>query len=186
MNRLLLALPLLLAACDTGPEVKAENASVGEVAEKVRKAGGGAAMTVRPGEWQSDVTLESIEVPGMPPEAATHIKKTMASAVSGHKFCLTPDQVGKPAEDFFAGKDSNCRYETFKMDQGRMAGVMRCDQGGATQKIEFDGSYSPDSYDMRMSTAVEGGKGPGAGMKMAMKIAAKRLGDCQAGSKPTN
>ena len=40
MTKLLLALPLAcLAACNSEPEVKMENASVGEVAREMRKAG---------------------------------------------------------------------------------------------------------------------------------------------------
>ena len=177
MNRLILALPLLvLAACDPTPEVTAENASIGEVAAKVREAGGGK-MLVRPGRWVSDVTLESIDIPGMPPAAAEQIKATMAKAASGHETCLTPEQANRPGEDFFAGKDGNCRYDKFSMDGGKIDGVMRCAAQGSTQVISFNGAYSPDSYDMRMDSKLD--TGPNANpMTMAMRIKSRRVGEC--------
>ena len=180
MKKLVLALPLLMAAgCDRTPKVEAENASIQEVAEKVRDANGGDTMIVRPGQWQSSVELESVEVPGMPPEFATQMKKTMAKVATGHKTCLTAEQVKKPKEDFFAGKGSNCRYDKFSMDDGKMTGTMRCTspQGGGTQLIDFDGTYSPDSYEMRMASSVENASPSGA-MKMVMRVTSKRTGEC--------
>ena len=164
----------LLAGCDAGPEVEADNASIGEVADKVRAAGGDE-LRVRPGKWVSEVALESIDIPGMPPAAAEQIKATMAKAASGHEVCLTADQAKRPGEDFFAGSDGNCRYEKFVMDGGKLNGTMRCGQQGAAQVIRFDGNYSPESYEMSMSSTVDGGASP---MTMAMRVKSRRVGDC--------
>ena len=58
MNKYLPIVPLLfLAACDNSPKVEAENASIEEVAGKVREANGGSAMVVNPGQWLSSVEL---------------------------------------------------------------------------------------------------------------------------------
>jgi hypothetical protein len=180
MRALMLVLPLaMVAACDNTPKVEAENASVEEVADKVRAANEGSAMIVKPGQWESSVTLDSIEVPGMPPEAVAQMKKTMARVATGHKSCLTPEQAKKPKEDFFAGANSNCRYDKFSMDDGKMTGTMRCTnpQGGGTQLIQFDGTYAPEEYQMRMASTVEGAS-PGGAMKMVMRMASKRTGEC--------
>ena len=170
---------LFLVACDNTPKVEAENASIEEVAGKVREANEGKAMIVRPGQWESSVELESIEVPGMPPEAVAQMKKTMARVATGHKSCLTKEQAMKPKEDFFAGANSNCRYDKFSMDDGKMTGTMRCTspQGGGSQLIQFDGTYSPDSYEMRMASTVEGAS-PAGPMKMVMHMTSKRTGEC--------
>lgn len=181
MNKLLFALPLIamIGACDSSPKVEAQNASVEDVAKKVRAANGDEAMVVRPGKWRSNVVLETLDIPGMPPEAAAQIKKTMATQATGNDTCLTPEQARRPKEDFFAGKSSNCRYDKFSMDDGHMSGTMRCAQPSGVQLIQFDGNYAPESYDMHMVSTVEG-SGPGGSMKMAMKISAKRIGDCDA------
>ncbi len=179
MKAYMLVLPLvMLAACDNSPKVEAENASIEEVADKVRAANDGNTMIVRPGKWASDVELESLEIPGMPAEAVAGMKKTMAKVTTGHETCLTPEQAKKPKEDFFAGAGSNCRYDKFSMDDGKMTGTMRCGspQGG-TQIIQFDGTYSPEEYQMRMASTVEGAS-PGGPMKMVMHMSSKRVGEC--------
>jgi hypothetical protein len=70
MNRamLLLSLALPLAACGSKPAVEEKNASVEQVANSVREASHGQAM-IRPGKWQSTMTIEQMDMPGMPPEA---------------------------------------------------------------------------------------------------------------------
>lgn len=180
MRELMLALPLLmLAACNDSPKVEAENASVAEVADKVQEAGRGDALAVRPGQWESSVELESINVPGMPPQAAEQMKKTMASVATGHKSCLTEDQARRPKEDFFAGTESSCRYDSFSMNGGKVTGTMLCTspQGGGTQRIEFDGTYGAEEYRMRMASTVEGAS-PAGPMTMVMNMTSKRVGEC--------
>ena len=54
-----------LAACNKSPEVHENNASVAEVARKVRQAGAGQSF-VRPGLWKSKVTIEQLDMPGVP------------------------------------------------------------------------------------------------------------------------
>jgi hypothetical protein len=85
----------------------------------------------------------------------------------------------KPKEDFFAGASSNCRYDKFSMDGGKMTGTMRCTspQGGGTQLIQFDGTYAPESYEMRMASSVENAS-PSGPMKMVMRVTSKRTGEC--------
>ena len=178
MRILIVAAPaMLLAACNNSPTVTADNASVGEVANKVRESGV-AKVQMRPGEWVTEAKLDSLDMPGMPPSAAEHMKQMMATKVSGHKYCLTPEMAAKPNEDFFSGDKSGCRYDHFEMDGGTVNGTMTCSQGGATQTVTLDGTYTPDQYNMRMTSAVAGG--PGGGMKMAMSMTSKRVGDCPA------
>ena len=65
----LIAFALPLAACSKQPEVHADNATAEQVAKKVA-ASGGAASFVRPGRWESKVTIEEMTIPGMPKEMA--------------------------------------------------------------------------------------------------------------------
>lgn len=165
-----------LAACNKQPEVKARNASVAEVAEKVRKAGGSENF-VRPGMWESKVTIEQFDVPGMPPEMAGRMKTMMAqNQEHGFKTCLTPEDVKKPKEDFFAGKDNQCRYDRFTMGGGKIDAVMRCGKG---QTMQMAGTYSPDAYQMQTSMKMAPDKGDAAsGMNMQMRVEARRVGEC--------
>ena len=112
MNRaaVLIALAFPLAACGSEPSVDEKNASVEEVAEKVREASRGDQF-IRPGKWLSSVTIEEMDMPGMPPEAAEQMKRMMAQSHSSES-CLTEEQVKQPKEEFFSGNE-NCRYDHF-------------------------------------------------------------------------
>ena len=176
-----LAALLLLAACDSSPEVDVRDANAGEVAEAVRKSGVGGddAFQVRPGKWESKVAIEEIDIPGMPAGMQETMKKTFAERQpAGFISCLTPEEARKPKEDFFAGKDNKCRYDHFKMGDGKIDAKMRCDAGGAAQIMEMAGTYSPNSYTMTMTTVREGGAGPGGEARMKMRMDARRVGEC--------
>ncbi|HEU4705159.1 MAG TPA: DUF3617 domain-containing protein [Sphingomicrobium sp.] len=169
------ACALPVAACDGGPDVDARNASVEEVAEKVADAGGSDRF-VRPGKWQSQVRIETFELPGAPPEAAA--MRGMHERAQVYESCLTPEQAKRPKEDFFAGADKNCRYDHFTMGDGKIDAVMKCSGEGMAQTMAMKGSYGPDSYQMRMSMKADAGAGPPGGMTMTMRVDARRVGEC--------
>jgi hypothetical protein len=166
------ALPL--AACNSDPEVSAENASAEEVSQKLESATGSGKF-VNPGLWRTTMTIEEMSVPGMPPEAAAEMEKMQGRTTSDEK-CLTPEDVKRPQEDFFGGEE-NCRYERFTMGNGKIDAVMNCSEDGATQKMSMAGTYSGDTYNMRMEVQPAGG-GENAGMGMKMRIDATRVGEC--------
>ena len=181
MNRLLLALPLIcLAACGNDPEVKMENASVGEVAQEMRDQAGKESF-VNPGKWQQTVTLLEVDSPGMPPEAKQMMQRAMDQA-QVHDVCLTPEQAKSPKEDFFTGADKNCRYEHFSWGGGKIDLKLNCKHPNATQTMAMVGSYAPDNYTMTMTTTNEGG-GPQGQLTMKMKVDAKRIGACDGNEK---
>lgn len=164
-------------ACGGEREVDARNASVEQVANQVRAATADDQF-VRPGKWQSKVTIEQLEMPGMPPQLAEQMKSAMARHQERtSESCLTPEQVKRPSEDFFAGKDNDCRYDHFTMGAGKIDARMRCAAvGGASQVMEMTGTYSPESYSMRMATHTEGAGGNG--MVMRLRTESTRIGEC--------
>jgi hypothetical protein len=176
MKHYALALPLVcLAACNSEPDVKMENASVGEVAAEMRKQGGDDTF-VKPGKWQQTVTLLDIEAPGMPPEARQMMQQAMDKS-QVHEVCLSPEQAKSPKEDFFSGADKNCRYEHFNWGDGKIDLKLNCKHPNATQTMAMVGTYSPEAYTMTM-TATNVGGGPEGQMTMKMKVDAKRTGAC--------
>ena len=183
MKTLLLcaACSVALAACNNSPEIEEKNASVSEVAAKVRSASGDGGF-VRPGEWTSHVTIEEFSVPGMPPEMAKNMQTAMArQGANDFKSCLTAEDVKKPKGDFFTGNDQ-CRYDHFKMGDGKIDAAMRCDGGpsGTQQVMTMTGTYSPEQYEMHMTmNAAQGSSEPAAkGMTMKMLVESKRIGEC--------
>jgi len=95
------------------------------------------------------------------------------------RSCLTPEDVKKPKEDFFAGQNKGCRYDRFTMGDGKIDAVMRCGGEQATQVMHMAGTYSPDSYQMKMSSKVEAAaKGAEGSMEMRVRVDARRIGEC--------
>jgi hypothetical protein len=167
-----------LAACDREPKVDARNASAEDVAEQVADAGG-SDIFVRPGKWESRVQVEEFELPGAPPQAKEAMRGMHDKAMVSES-CLTPEEAKRPKEDFFAGKNKNCRYDHFTMGNGKIDAVMKCTGEGMAQTMAMQGSYSPDAYQMRMSMKADAGVGPPGGMTMTMRVDAKRVGECDA------
>jgi hypothetical protein len=174
-----IACALPLAACNKGPEINEKNASVAEVAQKVREAAGTQSM-IDPGRWETKVNLLDVDIPGMPPQMATQMKQTM-SKMQEHNFasCLTEEDVRRPKEDFFAGNSKDCRYDHFTMSGGKIDAALRCEgkrEGGA-MTMTINGSYSRDSYEATMAMDVAGGRE--GGMKMRSHSESHRVGQCK-------
>jgi len=173
---LLLSLALPLAACGSKTSVNEKNASVEEVANKVAQVSK-AEGTIRPGQWQSTMTIEEMDMPGMPPEAQDQMKKMFAQSRTTEN-CVTPEEAQKPNPKMFAGNDQ-CRYDHFTMGGGKIDAEMHCNQQGTTQTMTMAGTYGPESYAMQMTSKTEGGPA-GEPMSMKMKVEAKRIGECMA------
>lgn len=170
-----------LSGCNKSPQVDEKDASVAEVAEKVQKAGADQAF-VRPGMWESKVTIDKLDMPGIPADVQKRMQ-TMMAQEREHSFrtCLTKEDVQRPKEDFFTGKDNQCRYDHFTMGEGKIDAALQCGKGAATQTMQMAGTYSPDAYHMQMSSKMQDGKeGAAAGMAMQMRVDANRVGDCKA------
>ena len=172
---LVLSLAIPLAACGSKPQVNEKNASVEEVADKVRAASNDSGL-VKPGKWLSTVTVEQIDMPGMPPQVAAQMKKMMVAKAHTTESCLTREEAKQPQAKFFAGNDQ-CRYDHFTMGSGKIDAQMHCSAGGTTQVMQMNGTYSPTQYQMHMKSQTEGGKA-GEAMTMQMTVDAKRLGQC--------
>lgn len=181
-TRLALAFAVLapLAACNSGPDVSATNATPGEVQEKLAAAtGGGNELVVQPGRWEGTMTISGMEVPNLPAEARAQMKAQMG----GDKpfvSCVTEEDV-KQQKAFFTGdaEDKSCKYDRFNLSGGKLDAVMSCDRGGEGKAtITMDGEYSADSYRMNVATQAKGA-GPMGDMTMKMTVAARRVGACK-------
>jgi len=170
------ALVLCLAACNKGPEVDLHNATSNQVGQAVQQSG---VMTsdsmIEPGLWQSKVTIQEMNIPGMPAQYADKMKQEIAAhRDESTKHCVKPEDVKKPKEDFF-GADKNCRYDHFTMGGGKIDIAMVCKQENMTQTTNMAGSYTPTTYALDMNSK---GTGPQQGMTMKMHVDAKRVGEC--------
>lgn len=172
------ALALPLAACNSGPEVSATNATQAEVQEKVAAAGGTGVM-IQPGRWEGQLTMHEIDMPGLPAEAKEQMKARMGAA-QGFVSCVTEEDV-KEQKAFFTGdeRDKSCKYDRFTLGGGKLDAQMNCDRGPeGKMAISMAGTYSADAYHMEMSSKTQGA-GPMGAMNMKMSVDAKRVGVCK-------
>lgn len=174
----LIACALPLAACNKSPQVNLKNATGNQVEQAVRQSGMMSGDTmIEPGEWQSKVTIQEMNIPGMPAEYAGKMKQMLAERQQEtSKHCLTKEDVKKPKEGFFAGQDKSCHYAHFTMGGGKMDIQMVCNEQGSTQTTNMSGGYTPTSYSMDMSSNATGGERQG--MTMKMHVDAQRIGEC--------
>jgi hypothetical protein len=169
-----------LGACNS-PKVDAKDATPADVAQKIQESGADQGM-VAPGLWQSRVTIEKFAVPGMPPEMARRVKSMIPEGqVHDSRACLTPEDVKRPKEDFFTGKDTQCRYDHFTMGGGKIDAAMHCGRESGAQTMQMAGTYSSDNYQMHMATEAKVDDGEsGHAMQMQMRVEGRRIGECSA------
>ena len=166
---------LALAACSNEPSGEVEKESFESVAKKIATS----EIKPRPGRWQSNFKIESMEMPGMPPQAREMMQRQMASAKS-HFTCLTPEQADRPSAEFFQKGATGCTYDHFTMADGKLDAEMTCKRGPGNAKMTMLGNYSADSYDVKVTSQSGLGQSEmqGETMKMVMAIASHRVGDC--------
>ncbi len=180
MSRLFLLAPIVLAACSTQPTVKAENASVAEVADAAREA-----ISLQPGQWSTTVDVTELKFPGVDdPRVADAMGGMMKKAqAEAHSYCVTPEQAAKPSAELFAGKaNGDCRYDTFTMAGGRIDAAMTCTGAGTpgSMTMTTSGTYSSTAYDVAMNMKVANPAMPGGAMTMKARTKGARTGDCKA------
>jgi hypothetical protein len=123
---------------------------------------------VTPGKWQTTTMVESMSMPGMPPEMA----KRMMGKPMNATICITPKEAAAGPRDVIGKSNGACRYRSFAAAAGRINAVMECKTGAPTpQLIAVSGTYSPVAYDIRSKMS-------GGAMQSVSRTMGKRIGPC--------
>ncbi len=171
MSVVVLAGALALGGCKKAA-VDVKNADPGTVASKVAAAD----LKLLPGRWESTMKIESMDMPGMPPEAKAMMDKSLL-AERHLATCLTPEQAAKPKGDFFNQGKSGCIFDHFTMADGKLDGAMTCNQGAEKMTMTMAGQYSPDSYEVHTTSKVS--MPGGRAMTSTVAMTSHRTGDCK-------
>jgi hypothetical protein len=146
MNRLLAATPILLllpAAAD---------------------------LPIRPGKWQSVVTILDVQMPNARPGMAAAMRGKPQVFTS----CVTAAQAANGPRTLLQATNGQCRYSTFNASGGRINAAMTCNFGQRGMTIRSTGTYTATTMDITGSSLTTG-KLP---MQMKTRTAARRLGNC--------
>ncbi len=173
------AIPFLLlaAGCDWGPSVDLRNESGSVVAQQIRKIAAGGDFA-QPGRWETKITLNQVDAPGMPVAFAEKLKTQMRQPQIAAS-CLSAEDVRKGA--FYVGEENQaCRYERFAMGAGKIDGMLRCSDQMGTRSMAMSGSYARDKYKLVVTTDSQSAQQPGAAGKVSvtMTMDAHRSGQC--------
>ena len=107
-----------------------------------------AGAQVTPGQWQTTATVESVEMPGAPPQIAQMMRGRMGGGPHVMSYCITPEQAAQGPKEMFKNNPS-CRFTSFSMSGGKISTEMVCSQNGGTMTARATGSYTPTSFDVR-------------------------------------
>jgi hypothetical protein len=176
-------LVVLLAGCSREPEVKAENASIGEVVNKLEASGAGGQARLRPGQWQLVNTVTNVEMAGVPQQVQAMARRNMMATRTLDR-CVTEEEAARPTAEMFGGEAAAaCKYERFELGNGRLESVLRCTPPqGDTVVTRMTGTFTPDDYNVESTMEAQATvDGKAQTMKVSAKTTGKRIGDCAPG-----
>ena len=159
---------LMLAACKDEPPAP-PSMSEEEVAAQLAK------VKVEPGQWEA--TTEIVSAKGDLPQQAL---KQMTGKRTSTSNCITPEQASRPSANFLAAQqNSDCTYQDFRMQGGKLSGRMTCSGGQMVGDMVtiMNGDYGPQSYDMTMQMETPGLPG-GDKILITARTKGKRIGEC--------
>lgn len=129
---------------------------------------------VQPGQWEASTTVNSIDIPGAPPQVAQMMKGQMASGGrTKMTYCITPQQAAQGPQEMLK-QNPSCRFSKYEMKGGRIATEMSCSQNGGTMTARASGSYTPTSFNVTSNTVMSGQMS----MRMSSTSTGRRVGPC--------
>jgi predicted small lipoprotein YifL len=160
-----------LAGCG---DKKPDAAATGDSAASASAQAAASGPKPRPGHWDVKLVMTDFDIPGMPENLKQAVGRQMNQA-GDIATCLTAEEAARNDGKFFGPHNDSCKYQSFAMADGKVDAKMTCDQRGAKQTIDLNGSYGADAYDLTLNSR---GEMNGQPMKMAMHVTGARTGEC--------
>ena len=140
----------------------------------------------QPGEWETAVTLKSVEIPGAPQQYVDLMRSRGSTPQTGRE-CLTPekarDPLGEMRRMLSQGEGRACNFT----DQVFSGGTIRIrgtcpGPNGQSAEVSLEGTFTETTLEATMSVNAQGAGVvpiPGAtGMRMTTEMRSRRIGDC--------
>ena len=135
------------------------------------------------GNWENQVEIIKLEMPGMPPELQESMKQMIASN-NITNYCLTPAEAAKDDLESLLnegpGAEGDCTWTTKDVKGSKVNVAGTCTQGGQKAELAMVGTMGAKESDMTITTKADAPNGQK--MEMVMRVKAKHTGACQAGS----
>jgi hypothetical protein len=124
---------------------------------------------IEPGQWEATVTVQSMSMPGAPPQVAAMMK----GKATRQSYCITKEQAAKGPQEMLK-QNPSCHFTRYSMNGGVISTAMTCSQNGGTMTVQANGQYTATSFNVS-STAVMSGK---MSMRMTSTSSGRRVGPC--------
>jgi len=124
---------------------------------------------VQPGQWEATVAVQSIDMPGAPPQLAAMMKGKVTKQI----YCITPEQAAKGPQEMVK-QNPSCRFSKYSATGGVISTEMSCSQDGSKMTVRANGSYTPTSFNVTSSAVMSGQMA----MRMTSTSRGRRIGPC--------
>jgi hypothetical protein len=128
------------------------------------------AEAIQPGQWDIVTTVQSVEMPGAPPQIAAMMKGKPVRVSQ----CITPADAAKGPQEMMKS-NKQCRFTRYSMAGGKLSSEMVCDQRGGTMTATSTGSFTPTGFTATGRTVITGAQK----MTLTATTVGKRLGACK-------
>lgn len=165
-----------LAACGQSASDSGEGG--GAAAGKDALAGAAeVAFRMQPGQYRTTVTIDRIEIPGMPGGMGDRMK-AMLSQAANQESCVSPEQAARGVEIMKEQMArGQCQFDRFEASGGKISSAFTCKTAeGMQMRAASSGTYSATGSAV---TAKGEMTGPGGvQMRIEQTIVTERIGDC--------
>ncbi len=165
----------LLAACSP-PAAPSGDAASTEVS--AARAGDTIISGIQPGQYRTTVTITSMEMPGLPADAAAK----MQGRPNVSEDCVTTSDIAELTRQSLVDADEGqtCTENNITSANGRIQGSATCrNQDGGAYTMQVEGTYGANHIEMNMHMS---GSTPGGQMNQTASIVTDRIGECAAGA----
>lgn len=143
--------------------------------------------SLQPGQWEMTTRVESVEMPGAPPEVEAQ-SRAQNGRTDVSRTCITPAQAADPLQGLRRAATSmsgqTCEIPENVFAGGAIRLGMTCRASGAAPtsiRMSMTGRYTATSIEARVSvdSATQAAtSSPGLTIRVATSLTGRRLGDC--------
>lgn len=126
---------------------------------------------VTPGQWETAVTINTVDAPGAP----AFIAKMMAGKTTRVKHCITAADAARGPQDMLK-QSKTCTFTRYSMANGKLSSEISCVNGGQTTVSTSTGSFTPTSFTAQGRSVTTGGSMP---MTVTTTATGRLVGPCK-------
>ena len=115
----------------------------------------GSSLAVRPGKWETTVTILDMDMPGVPAGILAMMRKKPTTFTT----CVTPEQAAAGPKSVLQNTKGKCHYTRFNAVGGKFDAAMECSAGSGTMTTVSSGTYTDTTMDVTGSGTMTGPRG---------------------------